>query len=138
MNIKKIASTFVACVLVVICLFVDTMACTVNHQDFAVEIRTVTRASGRINAELPANSFTTIDDSFFMVSGETITFDCTYTPRDANVEFGYIAPDGLFYGLSGYKGSINKGIRVNQQGTYTLAIWNKSDSSVTVTGTVNY
>lgn len=47
-------------------------------------------------------------------------------------------PDGYFYGLSGSNGSIDKGIRVEQRGTYTLAIWNKSDEAVAVEGTVNY
>ena len=62
----------------------------------------------------------------------------TYTPRDASVKFGYIGPDGLFYYLRGSNGTIDKGIRVGLRGTYTLAIKNESDVTVSVWGTVNY
>ena len=71
-------------------------------------------------------------DSFILDSGDTVSYDCTYTPRDASVKFGYIAPDGYFYSLSGSNGSFYKTLRVNQRGTYTLVIWNKSDGDVTV------
>jgi len=98
----------------------------------------ITRATGRFEATFPANTLMNVGDSFILNSGDIVSYDCSYTPRDASIEFGYIGPDGLFYGLSGYKGSINKGIRVNQYGTYTLAIWNESDEAVYVWGTVNY
>lgn len=98
----------------------------------------ITRATGRFEKTIPASSIYPVCDSFILNSGDIVSYDCSYTPRDASIEFGYIGPDGLFYGLSGYKGSINKGIRVNQYGTYTLAIWNKSDEAVYVWGTVNY
>lgn len=99
----------------------------------------LTRATGQFETTIPAQSIAPLGaDSVSLSSGGVISYDCTYTPRDASVKFGYIGPDGLFYGLSGYKGSIDKGIRVNQSGTYTLAIWNKSDEAVSVWGTVNY
>lgn len=107
----------------------------------------IARATGKFEATISANtilpvgdSFTIlpVGDSFILDSGDVASYDCTYTPRNANVKFGVIAPDGYFYGLSGSNGSINKGIRVEQRGTYTLAIWNKSDETVTVKGSVNY
>lgn len=97
----------------------------------------IMRATGRIEESIPGNAIMTLAE-VSLDNGETVTYDCSYTPRDASVKFGYIAPDGLFYGLSGSKGSYNKSIRVNQRGSYTLAIWNKSDTTVTVSGTVNY
>lgn len=104
----------------------------------APEVEVITRAIGQFEATIPANTIAYLDDSFILASGDIVSYDCFYTPRDADVKFGYIGPDGLFYGISGYKGGIDKGIRVNQRGTYTLAIWNESDSAVTVSGTVNY
>lgn len=98
----------------------------------------ITRATGQFEITIHANSCMTMADSFILNSGDVISFDCTYTPRDASIKFGIIAPDGLFYGLNGSNGSIHKSIRVNQHGTYTLAIWNKSDVSVTVKGSVEY
>lgn len=97
----------------------------------------ITRATGRIDESIPGNTIMTLAE-VSLDNGETVTYNCTYTPRDTNVKFGVIALDGLFYGLSGSNGSINKGICVEQRGTYTLAIWNKSDEAVTVKGTINY
>lgn len=52
-----------------------------------------------------------------MEAGETITVSATYTPRSA---------------------SVDKTIRVNQRGDYTLAIRNNSSNTVSVSGFVNY
>jgi len=49
-----------------------------------------------------------------------------------------IAPDGLFYGLSGSNGVFDEGIQVSQTGLYRLAIRNLSSVSITVSGHVNY
>lgn len=98
----------------------------------------IARATGQFEATIAANKIKIVGDSFILNKGDVVSFDCSYAPRDASVKFGYIGPDGLFYGLSGYKGSIDQGIQVNQSGTYTLAIWNKSDETVSVWGTVNY
>lgn len=98
----------------------------------------ITRATGRFEKNIPASSIYPVCDSFILNSGDIVSYDCSYTPRDASVKFGYIAPDGYFYGFSGSNGRIDKGIRVSQRGTYTLAIWNESDEAVYVWGTVNY
>lgn len=97
----------------------------------------IMRATGRISESISGNALMTLAE-VSLDSGEVVTYNCTYTPRDASVEFGVIAPDGYFYGLSGSNGSINKGIRVSEPGSYTLAIWNESNETVTVKGTVNY
>jgi len=102
------------------------------------DTQAIVRATDQFSETISAHAIMTLGASVSLDKGETVSYDCSYTPRDANVMFGYIGPDGLFYGLSGYKGSIDKGIRVNQRGVYTLAIWNESDASVTVKGTVNY
>lgn len=94
-------------------------------------------ATGRIDKSISGKALMTFAE-VSLDSGEIVSYNCTYTPRDVSIKFGVIAPDGYFYGLSGSNGSIDKGIRVEQRGTYTLAIWNKSDKAVTVEGTVNY
>lgn len=98
----------------------------------------IMRATGRFETTIPANSILLVGENFILGAGDVVSYECTYTPRNASVKFGYIAPDGYFYGLSGSSGSINGGIRVSKAGTYTLAIRNKSDVAVTVKGTVNY
>lgn len=98
----------------------------------------ITRATGQFEVSIPVNTIAHVGDSFILNKDDVVSYDCTYTPRDASVKFGYIAPDGLFYYLRGSNGAIDKGIRVSQYGTYTLAIKNDSDVSVTVKGSVEY
>ena len=98
----------------------------------------ITRATGRFEKNIPASSIYPVCDSSILNSGDIVSYDCSYTPRDASVKFGYIAPDGRFYYLRGSNGSIDKGIQVSAYGTYTLVIKNESDTAVYVWGTVNY
>lgn len=134
MKTKRFFSLLLSCLLVLGCLAAPARAVMTSEPKTETVIM---RATGRIDESISAKALMTLAE-VSLDSGETVTYNCSYTPRDANVKFGYIGPDGLFYGLSGYKGSIDKGIRVNQSGTYTLAILNKSDEAVTVWGTVNY
>lgn len=98
----------------------------------------VTRASGTLNAEIAPNSIITINESFTMSANGTIKYNCTYTPKTASLDFGIVDSNNHFHYLNVTTGSINKTIRVSQGDTYTLAIRNNSDQTVTVTGTVNY
>lgn len=134
MKFRKILSLLITCLFALGCLTAPAAATISSNLD----TQFITRATDRIEATISANKIAVLGDSVSLDSGEVVTFNFTYTPRNASVKFGYIGPDGYFYGLSGYKGSIDKGIRVNQRGSYTLAIWNKSDEPVTLKGTVNY
>lgn len=135
MKTNRLFCLLLSCLFVAGCLAAPVGAVVSSEPDVG-EI--IARATGQFEATIPANTVLHLGDSVSLDKGETVSYDCSYTPRDANVKFGYIGLDGLFYGLSGYKGSIDKGIRVNQRGNYTLAILNKSDEAVTVKGTVNY
>ena len=117
-------------------LDMSSMNCEVLHLPVAEQF--TVRASGGIDDSIPANGINTVGNSFFLKANDTITYDCTYTPRSASVDFGFIAPDGKFYSVPGFNGSINTTIRVSQNGSYTLAIRNNAAYAVTVTGTVNY
>lgn len=134
MKTKRFFSLLLSCLFVLGCLAAPAGA--VEASEPAIET-IITRATGRIDSSIPGNTILTLGD-VSLANKEVVTYTCFYTSRDASVKFGYIGPDGLFYGLSGYKGSIDQGIQVNQSGTYTLAIWNKSDETVSVWGTVNY
>lgn len=94
------------------------------------------QASRQFESSIPAGTIGHLGDGFLLEAGDTVSYNCTYTPRDAGILFGYIAPDGLFYGISGSKGSLNKSIQVSQRGVYTLAVWNVSDVTVTSAGAV--
>lgn len=134
MKFRTVFSLLITCLFALGCLTAPAEATAASNLD----TQAIIRATDRIEATISANKIATLGDSVSLDSGEVVTFSFTYTPRDANVQFGYIGVDGLFYGLSGYKGSIDKGIRVNQRGSYTLAILNDSNETVTVWGTVNY
>ena len=96
------------------------------------------RVTGRLNHSLPASIITPIGQSISLDKGETITYNCTYTPKSASVDFGYIDSDSVFCCLSCTTGSINKSIKIEEPGQYTLAIRNNESYSVRVTGTVRY
>ncbi len=134
MKVKKVLSFLLACMLAFGYLVVPAGALAASD----VDTQAITRATSQIKETISANKIKPLGESISLDRGEVVTFNCTYTPLNASVKFGYIAPDGLFYGLSGSNGSINKGIQVSQQGSYTLAIKNNSDETVTVKGTVNY
>ena len=70
--------------------------------------------------------------------GNVITFNCSYSPSSASVDFGVIAPNGRFYYINVKGGSINQAIRISQSGSYTVAIRNNSSQIVRVVGFVNY
>ena len=88
--------------------------------------------------EVDGNSAVKASSSFPLEVGEIVTIKATYSPFSASVEFGLIAPDGLFYGLNANDGSFDEAIEVNQRGSYTLAVRNNSAETVWVSGVVNY
>lgn len=150
MFLKKLWKALVVCVAVIGCLLTTGFASV--HDDgilYMEELNgsvmdniimecSVARASGSLNVNILPNSGVTINGYFTLAVNDSVKFDCSYTPKSASVDFGVIAPDGLFYGISGTNGSINQSLRVNQRGSYTLAIVNNSAYTVTVTGEVTY
>lgn len=134
MKSRQFFSLLLSCLLILGCLTAPAGAVVTSETEAETAIM---RATGRISESISGNALMILTE-VSLDSGEVVTYNCTYTPKSASVKFGYIAPDGYFYGLSGSNGSINRGIRVSEPGSYTLAIWNKSDEAVTVKGTVNY
>ena len=96
------------------------------------------RAMGKFSMDVPANTVVKAGSSFPLEVGEVVTIKATYSPFAASVDFGLIAPDGLFYGLNTKTGSFDKSIEVNQRGNYYLAVRNNSSSTISVSGYVNY
>lgn len=150
MWVKKLYKSLV-CMAVVCCLSVTAWAA-----DSAVPLETLesrmpdriepanltdvigSRAYGSIGTTISANSAVTVGDALSLDAGETVTFDCTYSPTTASMDFGLIAPNGRFYYINATNGSIDQAIRVSERGTYTVAISNNASYAVTVTGTVRY
>ena len=95
------------------------------------------RSVGYYDISVPANSIETSNSSLSLDVNDIVTINASYTPSNASVDFGLIAPDGLFYSVSGSKGGINKGIQVSERGYYTFAVRNNSSFDVSVTGYIN-
>lgn len=136
MKLKKIFCLMLVLVAVVSCFGVSTAVATevTPYDDNFSEVR----ATGKFDMEVPANSAVKAASSFPLEVGEVVTIKATYSPFSASVDFGLIAPDGLFYGLNTTTGSFDKAIEVNQRGNYYLAVRNNSSTSIHVSGHVNY
>lgn len=104
-----------------------------NEDDFLA-----VQATGKFDIEVPGNSAVKAGNSFPLEVGEVVTIKATYSPFSASVDFGVIAPDGLFYGLNTTTGSFDKAIRVSQRGHYYFAVRNNSSETIHVSGHVNY
>ena len=135
MRLKKAFCLLLASVLTFACLTLEAGAVQAEPEADTLSIE---RASGRFSVDVSKQSTFTADSDFFLDVGETVTITATYTPRSARVDFGLIAPDGLFYSLPGQRGSFSETFKIDQRGYYTLAIRNNSDSAVSVSGTVTY
>lgn len=102
----------------------------------AVEI--VERSSGQFRMRVSANMLSLADSDFFLEAEETVSTRASYSPKSASVDFGLIAPDGLFYSSNTENGSISMTFSIGQRGYYTLAVRNNSSNEISVSGYVSY
>lgn len=129
---KRLATSLLACMLFLSVSLVPTAAAEVTNGDIVIS-----RSTGRLNHSL-STGITLITQALPYVKGDTIKYDCTYTPKSSSVDFGYIDSNNAFHYLNCTSGSINNSIEIGQTGQFTLAIRNNEDYAVTVTGTVKY
>lgn len=130
MRVKKLFCMVLTCMLLV---------GTMNVPTRAVEMDAIVPcATGQLNLSIAPKTKVSADTSFPMAAGETVTIKASYTPFSASVDFGLVDSDGYFHYINVTNGSINKTIRIEETGNYTLRIRNNSDSTVNVSGCVNY
>lgn len=96
------------------------------------------RSAALFDVEIPSEQLAAMSLELTLRASGTVRFECTYSPDSASMDFGLVDETGHFYYLNVSGGSINKTIRVKTGGTYTVAIRNNSDESVTVVGSVSY
>ena len=99
---------------------------------------TIARSTKSISGTVAAYSHSISTEKIFLAERGIVTINCSYSPSSASVDFGVIAPDGYFYFLNVEGGSINRSIKVNQSGSYAVAIRNNSSDTIYVAGFVNY
>lgn len=97
-----------------------------------------TRASGSFSMTIPAKTKSLAANSFRLVTGETVTIKASYMPFEASVDFGLVDEAGTFFSFKGTEGSVDKTIRIEESGYYTLQVRNNSDYEIEVSGFVNY
>ncbi len=93
--------------------------------------------TGSVNTDISPFSTKAISQ-ISLKSGDALTFNCSYSPSSASMDFGVIASSGQFYYINVKGGSINQAIRINQAGSYAVAIRNNSSQTVRVVGFVDY
>lgn len=115
----------------------------------AIEVETITpkttvndcvspRATESFSINIPAKTQLSANTSFPLAAGETVTIKASYSPFSASVDFGLVAPNGVYYYFTITNGRIDKTIEVPESGDYTLQIRNNANVEVKVVGFVNY
>lgn len=107
---------------------------TVKHLESDAMARTRVSADGTYSSQ----SISTITSYVYLQARRTVTFNCSYSPSSASMDFGVLTPDGKFYSINGKGGSINQTLGINQAGSYAVAIRNNSSQTVSVVGFVEY
>lgn len=132
MKHNRLAVALLTFMLLFSCPFFSASA-SIPGGDIAIPL-----ATGRLEHKLPANLITPISQPISFEKGETIAYNCTYTPKSASVDFGYVDSDSVFHYWNCTNGSISKTMNINNRGEYKIAIRNNASYAVTVTGTVRY
>lgn len=140
MHLKRVVSVALLFV-IVFCSFTISASASMgkaSHPDTSINIQIVSRATGKINVCIPANSVVSAGESFPMAVGENVEIKASYAPFNASVDIGLIGSNGRFYYFNGANGNIDETIQIEQSGSYTLCIRNNSNVDVNVSGYVKY
>lgn len=123
-------------------IYFDDMLCDsdINAQDIDDVIGTgnESRATARIECTIRPNTMGKGSRPFTLEADEEVTINCTYSPRTADVDFGFIAPNGSFHYLTGSDGSMKKTIIMSESGQYYFAVRNNTSRTIEVLGYVYY
>lgn len=111
-------------------------ALAVEPQASAEPISAIERASGHFNTNVSSGKIMKLGSAISLRSGEFVSFDATYTPSDASVDFGVLDSSNAFIFINVSDGSVNDGVEIAVNGSYTPAIRNNSSSSISVSGEV--
>ena len=82
----------------------------------AIPAAAAPKATNGVEVTISSNSFVRIGSSLSMESGETVTINCTYSPRNADIDFGLITPENKFRYLPGDSGSCKYAVEINKTG----------------------
>lgn len=98
----------------------------------------MTRATSRIEWTVSPHKVGKANQAYSLEADELVTINCTYSPRTADVDFGFMTPDNRFHFVSGKDGNIHKTIRITDTGKYYFAVRNNTNREIEVLGYVYY
>ena len=89
-----------------ICL--EDMACElVEPSDLGCwKTSIIPQSQGQIDENFPAHSLCPMDSSISLAVNDIITFNCSYSPSSASMDFGVISSSGRFYHIN-VKGAVS-------------------------------
>lgn len=96
------------------------------------------RATSSFHIYLTAYGISEAEESFPLEAGETVGISAVYTPSDAIIDIGLVDDSGQFHYFTSEDGKIDSTISIEEIGTYTLAVRNRSEYFVQITGFVTY
>lgn len=118
---------------------IEELSCeVVNGENIETLNSKIGRATDKFNWSVQPGTMSKASTAFSLEGGETVEINCTFSPKKAEMDFGLIAPDGLFYHAEGNNGNFELTIRVEETGKYYFAVRNNSDETVEVMGFVYY
>ncbi len=140
MRLKRVLCMVLACALIVGSYGMPVDAAESGETTPGTMILDIStsRATGSFSMTIPAKTKLSANTSFPLAAGETVTIKASYAPFSASVDFGLIAPNGVYYYFNITNGSIDKTIQVPESGDYILQIRNNAEVEVEVAGFVNY
>ena len=95
-------------------------------------------ATGQIDQSISGKTIIYVTNLIDFNADDTVSFNCSYSPSSASMDFGVIASSGQFYYINVKGGSINQTIGINQAGSYAMAIRNRSSQTVRVVGFLEF
>jgi len=96
------------------------------------------RTTFTIKVTVAANGTAIMEDALLLTKGETVTFDCSYSPKDADLDIGLMSSNGRFYYSNGSDGFFDGRVKIENSGEYHLAIRNNSSFRSVVNGFLIY
>ncbi len=63
----------------------------------SMSIPSMTRATSRIEWNISPDTVMKADTAYSLEADEIVTINCTYSPRTANLDFGFITQDDTFH-----------------------------------------
>lgn len=133
MKRNRLAAVLLSVSVLLSCSFLPALAAETPGSEIVIS-----RVSGRLEHSFPANIVTPISSTVSLGKGETITYDCTYTPRYSSLDFGYLDSENVFHYQNFTNGIVDTSIEISQRGQYRLAIRNNENYAVAISGTVKY